>query len=689
MGGIENNPGQIIKLNNKKGENIDLNAFNGKGIEKNDVNKSIFEKFDFNKDGKLDEDECKSLQAFLKNRAGNDGILSKREVKSAGLFGKSKQDVKNFYSALNDMYSQQIAANNAPADETVAETSVPEEEISPVEEPSTDAVETPETAETPEQEEVQEPKDTNYKYKVNYQDTWYGIVQAKYGITDHKQTMEIVRQLKAQNNVDPKATNMPAEITLPDNLQLKDGTEIKLANIDAEVDKSHWGYKTTSETGRYTITQNGETKYYAADGTELKQSYYEAREASPDKRKISENGSGRYSYTAENGETLYFEADGTLITEEYYQRRETEYKAVSAQQNIVGDARAAFKQQLDRDGWAGKTADAVSVLWNSDNRAVKVEADLQAYEKQIEELQTAQSKGAAQFSAKFKEIYGVDYNPANIAAYEANPTDENYKKAYGTKNDIHKRVMDYNRSQQRGAAAVKTTVVAATSAAAAVATGGTSLLATAAVAGASTMAARTAVEVTDLATNNIDGDVNGENLDNIAKQAMTEGAVTAVTAGVLKGAGGMFGKAASKAAPETTGGLPAPVPKAPSGSGGGLVRTTSQSSANAATRASNAGANASNAANEAAASASSKAAGYTSNLNFVKDMGAKLAGRGGISNLSSAERSQLSEIIGTPIENIGKMSKSEFRALQLKFHPDKHQGSEFYEEIFKMLACLR
>lgn len=85
-----------------------------------------------------------------------------------------------------------------------------------------------ETPETPEQEEVPESQDTSHKYKVNYQDTWYGIVQAKYGITDHKQTMEIVRQLKAQNNVDSKATNMPAEITLPNNLQLKDGTESNL-----------------------------------------------------------------------------------------------------------------------------------------------------------------------------------------------------------------------------------------------------------------------------------------------------------------------------------------------------------------------------------------------------------------------------------------------------------------------------
>lgn len=254
MSNIEGSGGDLLKLG-KKGSQINLGIFNGKGIAKNDVNKSIFEKFDFNNDGKLDEKEVKALKAFLLNRAGDDGILSKREVKGIKQFGTKKSDVNNFYAALNDMYSQQVAANNLP-DEKPATAPVQAEEIpsaqeqveNPVEEHVT--VTADEVQEQEQPEHAEKPENINHQYKVNYKDTWYGIVQAKYGIKDHKQTMEIVRLLKAQNNVNPKAANMPEEITLPDNITLKDGTEVKMSDIEVAVDQSHWGFKTTSETGR-------------------------------------------------------------------------------------------------------------------------------------------------------------------------------------------------------------------------------------------------------------------------------------------------------------------------------------------------------------------------------------------------------------------------------------------------------
>lgn len=528
MSGIDGNKNDILKLG-KSGNQINLSAFDTKNIVKNDINKSVFEKFDFNKDGKLDEKEVKTLKAFLLNRTGDDGILSDKEVKNIKQFGTQESDVNNFYAALNDMYSQQVKPDK-PKEQIPVQPSVPENnnvEVADeaVEEPSSP----PTNVETPEQEEPEITEEKNYQYKVNYKDTWYGIVQAKYGITDHKQTMEIVRQLKAQNNVDPKATNMPSEITLPENITLKDGTDVKVVDIDAAVNQSHWGYKTQSKTGRYTITQNGETKYYAADGTELKQSYYEAKEASQDKYKKSENGSGRYSYTAKNGDTYYFASDGTLLKKDYYVRRENEYSVVNAQKARIENAKAAFKQQQDEDGWAGKTADAVSVLWNSDNRAVKVEEDLKTYENQIKQLQQAQAKGPAAFNAKFKEIYGVDYNPNNIAAYQSNPTDENYKKAYGTKNDIHKRVMDYNISQQAGAEIVKGTATVAAGIAIGVATGGVGLAALGAAA-AGTAATSMVVNTSDRLSSNV-GLKDGE-LADITKGAAIDGA-SALAGGVL------------------------------------------------------------------------------------------------------------------------------------------------------------
>lgn len=579
------------------------------------------------------------------------------------------------------------------------------EEDASSDEPQAGDAETSATSETAENK--------THKLTVNYKDTWYGIVQAKYGIKDHKQTMEIIRQLKAQNNVNPKATNMPKEIELPDIVTLKDGSEVKLADIDAEVDKSHWQakpkapaeQKVVSQTGRYTITKNGVTKYYAADGTELKQSYYEAKEAAASARNVSKNGTGRYSYTASNGETWYFAADGTAITKDYYERRETEHTVLHQQKNISQAARTSFKQQLDEDGWAGKTADALSVLWGSDNRASKVEADLQAYDNQIKALQQASKKGAIEFNTKFKELYGVNYNPANIAEYEKNPTPENYRKAYGTKNDIHKRVMDYNQSQKDGAAAVKTTVVVAASAAAAVATGGASLVVTAGVAAASTAAARMAVEVSDLATNNVDGDVNSENLTNIAEQAAVEGVISGVTAGAVKGIGGLMSKGASKAVTAETG----LVRTEQNAVTGGLVRAEQQGTSAVTKSVAKAEAGAANSAKAGAANTGTAGAGNAANAGaaagaettgnataastreFIKDIGSKVSSRGGLSNLTAAERTKLSEIIGTDVSKISTMSKSELRQLAMKFHPDKAPAEqvELYKEIFQIIGNIK
>ncbi|MFI3300321.1 MAG: hypothetical protein R3Y28_02770 [Candidatus Gastranaerophilales bacterium] len=46
--------------------------------------------------------------------------------------------------------------------------------------------------------------------------------------------------------------------------------------------------------------------------------------------------------------------------------------------------------QLDYDGWAGKTADAVSILWGSENRASVVQSDLDEHNQMIDRLQVAQ-----------------------------------------------------------------------------------------------------------------------------------------------------------------------------------------------------------------------------------------------------------------------------------------------------------
>lgn len=207
--------------------------------------------------------------------------------------------------------------------------------------------------------------------------------------------------------------------------------------------------------------------------------------------------------------------------------------AMDIQTQLLTDAQKALTQQLKEDGWAGDVADGVSVLWGSDNRAVKVQADIDKTKSNLKDLETASKARDQQFRAKFKEIYGVAYNHDNIQAYKNSPSDENYKKAFGN-NNIGNRVAVYNQSQKDGAAAVKSTGVIAASTAAAFATGGMSVVATAVAIGATTATARIVMDTTDLATNQVDGDVS-ENIDNITQQAVQEGLIAGSTAGLMKG----------------------------------------------------------------------------------------------------------------------------------------------------------
>ena len=75
-----------------------------------------------------------------------------------------------------------------------------------------------------------------YKHKVNQGENWYNIVKAKYGITDHKQIMEIVHQLKDNAGVKRSSALMPAEIELPASITLKNGSTVALKDIESKVE---------------------------------------------------------------------------------------------------------------------------------------------------------------------------------------------------------------------------------------------------------------------------------------------------------------------------------------------------------------------------------------------------------------------------------------------------------------------
>ena len=264
---------------------------------------------------------------------------------------------------------------------------------------------------------------------------------------------------------------------------------------------------------------------------------------------------GRKAVVDSKGKVYVMSHDGFLLDNNYVAKsnyadaikgnKSTAQKAtVDMLTNQLDSAQAAFDAQMKEDGWAADVADGISNIWGvfqeDGNQAWRVRKDLKAYRQNINELKAAAKRGDKQFQAKFKEVFGVNYNQAAIANYMMKPTDANYKKAFGTKNNIGQRVAKYNSSQQSGAAMVKGAaslaagVLAGT--VAGVLTGGVGLVALGATA-ALTSGASFAINASDRASSDV-GLKDGE-LGQIAENAVWDGAA------VL--AGGVVGKVASTA----------------------------------------------------------------------------------------------------------------------------------------------
>lgn len=96
--------------------------------------------------------------------------------------------------------------------------------------------------------------------------------------------------------------------------------------------------------------------------------------------------------------------------------RLNEYKKLTTDLNKTAQtAQDSLDKQLATEGWSGKTADAISILWNSKNRAVLVQADIDSYKNQVAELDASIKTDS--FNDEFKKMFEVDYNHSNIARY--------------------------------------------------------------------------------------------------------------------------------------------------------------------------------------------------------------------------------------------------------------------------------
>ena len=293
------------------------------------------------------------------------------------------------------------------------------------------------------------------------------------------------------------------------------------------------GYQNNEGAGSKIKTKNGNEYTVVGSGT--------------NGRTIVKNSKGNLQVVAQ---------DGTLLKKEYVIKsnavdnirkdsKTAQNTTIQLMQSQVNNAQEAFDAQLAKDGWAADVADGVSNLWGwaqkDGNQAWRVRKDLKAYNKNITDLQKAAQQGDAQFNAKFKEIYGIDYNQNAMADYVNNPTQENYQKAFGTKNNITERVQNYNNSQETGAVVVKGTTTVAAGIAIGAATGGAGLVGIGAAA-LGTGASSIAINASDRISSNV-GLQEGE-MTEIMKNAAWD------SASVL--AGGAVGKIASTAIKGTT-----------------------------------------------------------------------------------------------------------------------------------------
>ena len=96
----------------------------------------------------------------------------------------------------------------------------------------------------------------------------------------------------------------------------------------------------------------------------------------------------------------------------------------------VSENTSALNAQLAEDGWCADLYEGLKWCVGSDNLDENVKADLKKYEGYITELQKAeQAGGEASFKAKFKEIFGVDYDPNLMKGY--NKLQSNFAMAQG------------------------------------------------------------------------------------------------------------------------------------------------------------------------------------------------------------------------------------------------------------------
>ena len=81
----------------------------------------------------------------------------------------------------------------------------------------------------------------------------------------------------------------------------------------------------------------------------------------------------------------------------------------------LSTANENFEKQLDKDGFIAKTYDSLNRLAGSEHDKTDIAANLEEYQEYLSELNKCQTE--EEFNAKFKEIFGVEYDPVLVDNY--------------------------------------------------------------------------------------------------------------------------------------------------------------------------------------------------------------------------------------------------------------------------------
>ncbi len=288
------------------------------------------------------------------------------------------------------------------------------------------------------------------------------------------------------------------------------------------------------KSGRKIVIKDGTTRYYAADGVELKKEYFEKQEG-----QIEIKQSGRYSVT-KSGRTKYYAADGTELKESYFKQVESTdvkvkcsngktYNLNKTIEKRINNVTVNLQKAEDSNGFIGATWSGFKNLTGIGDSSDKVREQQEVEKKLLQQFNTQEQRRPE----LFKELTGVDYTPENLEKFIKGEIKLKSEVALQGYTEGQETAVDVGADIVAGVAAVG---IYSAAVAAAPFTGGASIAVGIVAAGASGAAIKTGLKAADAAAGGREYTLNDAGHD------AATGAFSGIIAPVTGGMGGAVGK---------------------------------------------------------------------------------------------------------------------------------------------------